>query len=473
LIASDVGRPLADLHSLAVDQNLTRDARAVLKHFLPIEREVQAENESWFTRRMLPYRTHENGVAGVVITYTDITERKQIAAALEASQHDSDRANLAKTRFLAAASHDLRQPLQTLTLLSGLLAKNVENATARTLLAKLDDTAGAMTGILNTLLDINQIDAGIIKAEMVSFPIGELLARLGQEFAFVAESRHLKLRVVPCGLHIFTDPRILEQMLRNLVANALKYTTRGGVLLGCRRQGEILRIEVWDTGMGIPAPELQLIFEEYHQIDNKARERSRGLGLGLSIVQRLAGLLHHPIKVRSVHGRGSAFAVEALICPPPAILAPVTEAAPKEAAACGRILVIEDDPDIRQLLNMFLTEEGHIVAAARDGDTALGLVQSGAIEPDIILADYNLPNGANGLQIVTKLREILKRPVSVIIVTGDISTETMRAIAGSDCLQINKPMPLNDLNTSIQRLLAGGAGPGGRGGAEDQRVHRG
>jgi two-component system CheB/CheR fusion protein len=455
LIASDVGRPLADLHSLAADQYLSRDAKAVLKHFLPIEREVRAENDDWFSRRMLPYRTHENGVAGVVITYTDITERKLIAAALEDSQRDSDRANLAKTRFLAAASHDLRQPLQTLTLLTGLLSKTVDSGPAQQLLAKLDDTARAMTGILNTLLDINQIDAGIIKAEMGSFPVGELLSRLGQEFAYIAESRRLRLRVVPCGLHIFTDPRILEQMLRNLIANALKYTTRGGVLLGCRRQGETLRIEVWDTGMGIPAPELQLIFEEYHQIDNKARERSRGLGLGLAIVQRLAGLLKHPIKVRSVHGRGSAFGIEVMICPPPAVAAPVAQVPPPVVAVHGRILVIEDDPDIRQLLNMFLTEEGHVVATARDGQSAIGLVQSGAIEPDIILADYNLPNGANGLQIVAKLREILKRPLSVIIVTGDISTETMRAIASSDCLQINKPMPLNDLNRSIQSLLAG------------------
>ena len=190
-------------------------------------------------------------------------------------------ATIAKSRFLAAASHDLRQPLQTLALLQGLLAKTVEGERAQKLVTRLDDTLGAMSGMLNTLLDINQIEAGTVHAEKVAFPINGLLDRLRDEFAYHAQAKRISLRVVPCGLSINSDPRLLEQMIRNLLSNALKYTRQGKVLIGCRRHGAMLSIEVWDTGIGIPADEIEAIFEEYHQLDNPARERSRGLGLGL------------------------------------------------------------------------------------------------------------------------------------------------------------------------------------------------
>ena len=152
---------------------------------------------------------------------------------------------------------------------------------------RLEETLGAMSGMLNTLLDINEIDAGIVHAEIIDFPIEGLLDQLRDEFAYHAQARGLALRVVPCSLTISSDPRLLEQMIRNLVSNALKYTRRGKILLGCRRHKDDLSIEVWDTGIGIPDNQLQAIFDEYLQLDNPARERSRGLGLGLSIVQRL------------------------------------------------------------------------------------------------------------------------------------------------------------------------------------------
>jgi two-component system CheB/CheR fusion protein len=161
-----------------------------------------------------------------------------------------------------------------------------------------------MTGILNTLLDINQIDAGVVRINITSVPIADLMRKLGEEFSYLAQARGLTLHVVPCSLNIHTDPRILEQMLRNLLSNAFKYTLKGGVLLGCRRRGKQLSIEICDTGLGIPATELAPIFEEYHQVNNAAREGSRGMGLGLSIVQRLGNLLHHRVGVRSVYGKG-------------------------------------------------------------------------------------------------------------------------------------------------------------------------
>ena len=313
--------------------------------------------------------------------------------------------------------------------------------------------------MLNGLLDINQIEAGTVHAEMVSFPIKGLLDRLRDEFIYHAQAKGLALRVVPCGLSIHSDPRLLEQMIRNLLSNALKYTKRGKVLLGCRRRKGMLSIEIWDTGVGIPNEELQAIFEEYHQLDNAARERSRGLGLGLSIVQRLGNLLGHRVRVRSRPGKGSVFAIEVML--PPSGKAPRLEhhrqgkddGIVEGVRRTGAILVIEDDPDLRESLKLVLKDEGHRAVTAPDGIAALELVARGTVRPDLILADYNLPNGMNGLQVTAKLREKLHRQIPVIILTGDISTETLRDIARHDCVQLNKPVKSKELTQVIQRLL--------------------
>jgi len=248
VIPGDVGRPLADLASLARDGELPGDARAVLADATPIEREVEAAGGVWFTRRVLPYRAYRGSVEGVVITFTDITERKNVARALEVARQQADLANAAKSRFLAAASHDLRQPLQTLTLLQGLLTSADGGDERARLLARLDDTVGTMSGMLDKLLDINQIEAGVIRAAPVDFPIAVVLERMQTEFGVVAAARGLILRTMGCSCWTHTDPGLLGQMLRKLVTNALKYTEHGRVLIGCRRRGERLSVEVWDTG---------------------------------------------------------------------------------------------------------------------------------------------------------------------------------------------------------------------------------
>jgi two-component system, chemotaxis family, CheB/CheR fusion protein len=435
VIPSDVGRPLADLSSPAADGSLLADARTVLQSLTPLEREIETQSGAWYIRRILPYRTQDNGVEGVVITFADITERRHAADALEAAKRQAELANVAKSRFLAAASHDLRQPLQTLALLQGLLAKTVEGERVQNLVVRLDETLTAMSGMLNTLLDLNQIEAGTVRAEIVSFPINDLLDRLRDEFTYHAQAQGLALRVVSCGLSINSDPRLLEQMIRNLLSNALKYTKRGKVLLGCRRREEMLSIEIWDTGVGIPAEELQRIFEEYHQLDNGARERSRGLGLGLSIVQRLGDLLGHRVRVRSHPRKGSVFAVEVMLRP--SATGPrrerhrhgIEDGIAEGVRRSGVILVVEDDPDVCELLRFLLEDDGHRAATAPDGIAALELVARGTVRPDLILADYNLPNGLNGLQLTAKLREKLHPEIPVIILTGDISTGTLRDIA--------------------------------------------
>jgi two-component system CheB/CheR fusion protein len=460
VIPGDIGRPLADLKSLAVDDALMTDAKAVLRTLRPRDREVEALGGALYIRRILPYRTRDDRVEGVLITFADVTIRTRASDALGVAKRQAEQANIAKTRFLAAASHDLRQPLQTIALVRGLLAKKIkENRVeeALALVSRLDDMSDAMTGMLNTLLDINQIEAGTIRAEVVEFPVNDVLDRLRNDFAWHASEQHVTLRVIPCGLIVRSDPRLLEQMIRNLLSNALKYTDEGTVLLGCRRRAGTLIVEVWDTGIGIPAAELEAIFEEYHQIGNDARERGRGLGLGLSIVRRLGNLLGHPVRARSWLGRGSVFSVEvarragdqAAPDGQAARAHPTTAARP----GAGSILLVEDDLELCELLALLLTEEGYRVTSAHDGIAAINMVARGTVRPDLILADYNLPKGMNGVEVTARLREGLGGTVPIIILTGDISTSTLRDIAGRHYVQLNKPVKPAELTETIQRLL--------------------
>lgn len=455
LILSDIGRPLDDLKSLSSDDALSEDARTVLQHHEAIDREIETTQGIWFVRRILPYLADDGKVEGVVITFTDVSERKQIKRALEDAMQQADRANAAKSRFLAAASHDLRQPLQTLALLQGLLAKIVDGPKAQQLVKRIDDTLGAMSGMLNTLLDINQIEAGTVRAEISTFPVGDLLQRLRDEFAYHADAKQLSLRLVPCSLSIASDPRLLEQILRNLISNAIKYTANGKVLIGCRRHKDHLCIEIWDSGVGIDAADLQAIFDEYHQVDNVARERSRGLGLGLSIVKRLGDLLGHDVHVRSVPKKGSVFGVNVDALPiQPAPRLSVPPDVKLEVQQGGLILIIEDDPEVRELLEIMFKDDGHDVIWAHDGAAALKLVSKARIKPDLILSDYNLPGGMNGVEVTAKLREQICAPIPVIILTGDISTAALRDISDHDCEQLNKPVKPKLLIQTVRRMLA-------------------
>ncbi len=459
VIPGDVGRPLSDLKSLAADEVLLADARTVLETLSPIDREIEAWRDTWYYRRIMPYRSEDDDVEGVVITFTDSTERKRAADALDVSKRKAELASAAKSRFLSVASHDLRQPLQTLALLQGILARTVEGDKARKLVGRLDETLAATSGMLNALLDINRIEAGAVRAEKGAFPIKNLLDRLRDEFSYHTQARGLTLRAVPCGLSVNSDPLLLEQMIRNLLANALKYTRNGKILLGCRRHGERLSIEIWDTGVGIPDKDIQKIFEEYHQLENPSHESRRGLGLGLSIVQRLAELLDHPVRVRSNVGKGSVFAIDVAIPPsgsPTRDLERRRDEEEKVAKAphrSGSILIVEDEPEVRELLEILLRDEGHRTESAPDGIVALELMARGTPRPDLVLADYNLPNGLNGLQFTAKLRETLHREIPAIILTGDISTDTLREIALQECLHLYKPVKTKNLSRAIQRML--------------------
>lgn len=459
IIAGDIGRPIADLRSIATDPDLLGDARKVLADHALIDREISGPNETWFLRRVFPYRAHDAAVEGVVITFADTTDRKITAKALEAARVEADRANLAKSRFLAAASHDLRQPLQSLTLLQELLNQTVEGEKPRKLLSRQGQTLAAMSGMLNALLDINQIEAGVVEARPVIFPIADLLDLLRDEFSYLAQARNLSLHILPSAALVHSDATLLMQMIRNLLGNAIKYTKHGKILLGCRRRGETLRIEVWDTGIGIAADQLHAIFEEFHQIDNAARERSLGLGLGLSIVQRLGRLLGHEVDVRSQPGKGSVFTIT-LPCPaadpPGPVVGPIEpETAPDGDRRTWKVVVVDDDPDVVELLEQLLKREGHIVKTASDAASAITLIAGSAIKPELLLTDYNLPGGLDGLDLLRSLRASLPRGLPAIVLTGDISSEALSRIAAEDCVQLSKPVKAQDLIATIERLLRG------------------
>jgi two-component system CheB/CheR fusion protein len=463
VLPTDVGRKLADLASLAPDDALAADLDAVLAGLSPAEREIGTRDGLWYSRRVLPYRTHAGRIEGAVITFNDITERKQIALALEIAKQQAEHANIAKSRFLAVASHDLRQPLQTLVLLQGLLARAVQGDKAVQLVTRLDATLESMSGMLNTLLDINQIEAGIVRPQKSDFAINDLLGRLKDEFLYPAREKGLTLRVEACSLWIRSDPNLLEQIVRNLMSNALKYTRRGKVLLGCRRRGDRLRIEIWDTGIGIPESELGAIFSEYHQLDNAARERSRGLGLGLSIVERLGLLLDHPVTVQSRRGRGSVFAIEVPLGVEggnPAVDPVPGSGSNGTRQTTGTILIVEDDPSLRDVLRLFLQGEGHVVAAAPDGRAALALIARDRVRPALILSDYNLPRDLTGLDLAANVRTLFGHDIPAIVLTGDVSADTLRAVESHRCVLMNKPIRLAELGRVVRDLMTHSAAPG-------------
>ena len=458
----DVGRPVSDFHAFDPDGTLGAEAGAVLQALEPVEREIEAEGGRWLLRRILPYRTEVLRVEGVVITFADVTERKRALLALAAAKRQAELATIAKSRFLAAASHELRQPLQTLSLMQNVLIRKIQGHKmneALELAERLGETTAAMSSMLTALLDIRQLETGTIRTEQVVFRLNDLLSRLMEEFAFHAEENKLSFRAVPCTLWVRSDPRLLEQMIRNLFSNALKYTENGRILVGCRRHGEMVSIEVWDTGIGIPEAEISEIFEEYYQVNNAARQTGRGLGLGLSILQRLAELLGHRIQVRSKAGKGSMFAIEVGRASPPAEAeeqrrlheANAEDAQPPRRAAT--ILVVEDEPDEGELLKYLLEEEGYYAALAGDGTLAFGLVQDRAIEPDLILADFNLPGQMNGLELITKLRQHFRKEFPAVLLTGDVSTGSAPSIELEKCVRLTKPAKAPELMRTIQRLL--------------------
>lgn len=394
----------------------------------------------------------DNGFANVELV-AQLQEQMRIA---ESARHSAVEANQAKSRFLAAASHDLRQPIHALGLFVSALRVHVAGEAGQRIIDKINSSVGATEVLFNALLDVSRLDAGILKPEIKPFALAPLLARLSVEYAPRAQARGLALRTRLREHSVISDPTLLERVIRNYLGNAIRYTHRGGMLLCCRRRGGALRIELWDTGIGIAADKMNVIYEEFYQLGNAGRDRSKGLGLGLAIVKRIALLLEHPIAVASRSGRGSRFSIEVPLAPPGEMTALAVDAAVLVddtllVGAC--VMVIDDEADARESVEVLLKQWGCLVLTAEGGAQALDLLRRKDVALDVILSDYRLRDGKTGIAAIAAIREYCGG-ISAVLVTGDTAPDRLKEAAASGYLLLHKPLNAWRLKSVLCGLLA-------------------
>ena len=385
-----------------------------------------------------------------------VIERTAAAENLLIAKNEAEHANRAKSKFLAAASHDLRQPLQAMNLFINVLAGNTQQSANQEIVDNLRDSSNSLEGLLNALLNISKLEAGMVVPKIRNFRIKELFERLEMEFRPLAELAGLQLRTVSSNKIVRSDPALLEDILRNLLTNALRYTKRGKILLGGRRVGSQLRIGVWDTGIGIGEHKIADIFTEFYQVEPAAEIHEDGLGLGLAVVDRLARLLQHRLHVESTLGSGSVFALDIPLAN--------TQDAEGDAAVTGiiptvsrpvvhgTVLVVDDEPNIRKAMRLQLEAWGHRVLTADSLESALETVTGH--NPDLILADYRLGQGETGNKAISSLRQHLGRDVPGILISGDTAPKRLRKAKKSGFQLLHKPVPAEALRKVVDRELA-------------------
>ena len=392
-----------------------------------------------------------------VAAIRDMTSHVRAESALREARDQADHASLAMSRCLATASHDLRQPLQTLALLTGALRRIVTDRPAATdVIAQQEHAITSMSRLLNALLDISKLESGAVRPNPADFSLGGLLGELREEFSGLARDKGLGFTVTPSEEIVHSDPALVGQILRNLLSNAIKYTRQGSVALRCVQDDPAcVRIEVLDTGVGIPADQLRYIYDEFFQVGGPHNPARQGYGLGLSIVKRLVTLLDLRLEVRSEVGRGSLFA---LTLPARQSAAPrqgeIEPRSPSPAVpAEARILLVEDDAGVRNATRMLLESEGYDVTAAASAAAALEHLRRDP-RVDLLIADYHLGDGANGNDLITAVRAALGRPLPAVLMTGDTSPAIQRHSADPTTRVAGKPMNADDLLRLLRELLA-------------------
>ena len=380
---------------------------------------------------------------------TDVTERKRFDEELSLAWKTAEMADRAKSSFLSAASHDLRQPLQTLKLLQAALEPHHPSGEARKLVAGIGQSLDTMTSILSSLLDVNRLESGNLRPSVSEFSLNEIFEPLAVDFVAPVQERGLRLCIVRSGLIVRSDRRMLAEMIRNLLSNAVRYTDRGRILLGCRRAGDNVRIEVWDSGVGITEDQLPHIFHEYYQGTGGAEQG--GFGLGLAIVKRLGEILDHRVEVRSIPGKGTRFFIEV---PRGRSGVKVPEAGPPvhphNDAFLGSVLAIEDEASVRSALGRLLKARGvdaTIVATAKE---ALTLVREPGLRPDVLLCDYNLRGSSDGVETIRHLRAALGRNVPAVVMTGDTRSQTVDSISAQGVSVLIKPFSAEGLLEALR-----------------------
>jgi len=375
---------------------------------------------------------------------TDITTTKRTEMSLKQAMADAERANCAKSRFLAAASHDLRQPLAGLALYIAALEHKL-GASEPQLISGMKNCAATLSEMLSHLLDLSKLEAGVVTPNVSDFEVDALLKRVVSSHGPEARAKGLKLRHTRFGLIGRSDPVLFQRIVGNLVDNAIRYTTRGGVLIGCKRRQGKMWLEVWDTGIGIPPDKTGEIFEEFKQLDNRERNSTKGSGLGLAIVTKMANLLGLQINLCSHLGKGSVFAVELPLGEAVKPSFPV-----QDAQGSLTIGVIEDNTELVEALTYALSEIGHQVVSAPSGAELLARI--GGNPPNLIISDYRLAGNENGFDVIAMLRKNFGSQLPALIITGDTDPEVIRRMARKRIVVLHKPVSLDVLRRRIAEL---------------------
>jgi len=400
--------------------------------------------------------TGVNNMAEALQTHRGELEKRirEATADLAAKKEMAERANQAKSRFFAAASHDLRQPLHALSLFVGALKARNQQPEAQILIDNIEVSTATMELLFNALLDISRLDAGTIEAHSVHFSLRKMVLDLEHQFSAVAAEKHLRLRFRPCDVTLYSDPLLIERILVNLVANAIRYTDDGGVLLACRRRGRMVRLSVIDTGRGIPPDQQESVFQEFVQLHNTARDRSKGLGLGLAIVSRLGRLLGHRVDLHSRPGHGSVFSIDvplgdAQSIPPPI----VASSAPGQIPADALVLLVDDESAIlRGMTELFDNWNIDLVTAHSAAEAEQWLASLDRV-PDVIVSDYRLPDDTDGIAVITRLRQKFGHSIPAIVVTGDTAPDTILRITQAGFPLLHKPLRPAKLRALLTHLI--------------------
>ncbi|MDB9865424.1 ATP-binding protein [Candidatus Thioglobus sp.] len=373
---------------------------------------------------------------------------------LQNAKEDADRANKAKSLFLASASHDLRQPLNAMQMYIAALKSKVKDEKILTIIEDINSVSASTARLLNALLDVSELEVGAIKPRYEDFSINNIFTSIFQSFAPLAKDKNLQFRIVPSSITVRSDPDLLERILGNYMSNAIRYTEAGSVMMGCRKRGNKVSIEVWDTGCGISEDQMPNIFEDFYQIENKERDRSKGLGLGLALAKRLSLSLNHTIDCKSTLGGGSCFSV----------LVEIGEAKNSEVQleaisnimdlTGARILLVEDDIDVLKASIQLMESWGCIVDAGRDLDEIKNIIRSpDYLLPNIIVADNRLPGDASGVDVVKLVQQELESVIPSIIITGDVERSHIQSIKEKGLPVLLKPIQPAKFRAILSHLI--------------------
>lgn len=374
---------------------------------------------------------------------------------VEERTHQLEVANLAKSRFLAAASHDLSQPLHALGLFVAQLRPDMCKEESGRIVERVQASFASMNELFKALLDISKLDTGALTPNITEFPVAHLLQRIEATFSELAQEKGLSLRVVPSDAWVRSDFILLERILFNLVSNAVRYTWRGGVVVGCRKRGGQLRIEVWDTGPGIAEDQRQNIFTEFYRLGERDRDHHAGLGLGLAIVERLCLLLKQPIELVSTFGRGSRFTVVAPRVPVRMVAAkqPILTHAALDVSNGKLVVIIDDDPRALDGTGGLLRSWGCRVVSANSTAAALDGLSACEHAPDLIISDYRLSDEKIGIEAIEQLRAAFSSPIPAFLISGDTHSEPLRQARASGYYLLHKPVDPMTLRAMVNRML--------------------